>query len=137
VFGRFGKIALALACLAALALGGAALAGAFERDPDVEDVEVLLDENLEVVGTERDWDDDARRGPSTGPSDAQRLTDQDARRAGEAALRVAGGGRVESVERSDDPGEAYEVEVVRGGQEIDVALDKGFKPVRNARYDDE
>lgn len=52
-------------------------------------------------------------------------------------MRIAGGGSVESVERSDDPGEAYEIEVVRSGQEIDVALDEGFRQVRNTRYDDD
>ena len=40
------------------------------------------------------------------------------------------------LDRSDDPGEAYEVEVIKDGREYDVALDADFRPVPNRRYED-
>src|SRR5688500_3254505 len=52
-----------------------------------------------------------------------------------AALAITGGGRVVEIDRSEDPGEAYEVEVVRDGREIDVALDAQLRRVPNVRYD--
>lgn len=178
---RLMRGAFVLSCLAAFALGGAALAGAFDDrgggpvsaedaaragsagvraagggellsvertddggaawDVDVlrdgNEVEVLLDASLRVLHTERDWESTAPPGARFQDADDRPLSPEQARRAGEAAVRVAGGGSIESVERSDDPGEAYEIEVVRPGQEIDVALDEDFRPVRNARYDDD
>ena len=53
-------------------------------------------------------------------------TDRD--RVGAAAVQAVGGGTVLDVETSDDPGEAYEVEVRKAdGSEVDVALDKDMK----------
>lgn len=165
------KVAIALSCLAAFALGGAALAGAFETrggpaasgddtakageaavraagggeilsversdddgatwDVDVlrdgREIEVLLDERLATIG--------APRVAESADAGDQPLSPDQARRAGDAALRAAGGGSVESVERSDDPGEAYEVEVTRTGRETDVTLDEEFGIVRSASDD--
>ena len=46
-------------------------------------------------------------------------------RVGAAATQAVGGGTVVEVETSDDPGEAYEVEVhLDDGSEMDVALDR-------------
>jgi hypothetical protein len=54
-------------------------------------------------------------------------------RAGNAATRAVGGGTVLDVETSDDPGEAYEVEVRKtDGTEVDVALDKDLKVITQA-----
>jgi uncharacterized membrane protein YkoI len=98
---------------------------------DGREIEVWLDEQLRPAGTEPDPDDDVGTPGTRFPEeDDLPLTAEQARQAGQAALRVAGGGSVESVERSDDPGEAYEVEVTRGAREVDVALDEGFRPVR-------
>ena len=52
-------------------------------------------------------------------------------------MRVVGGGSVESAGRSDDLGESYEIEVVRAGREIDVALDARFRPMARARADED
>lgn len=68
--------------------------------------------------------------------DDRPLRPGEARRAREAALRVTGGGTVSEVDRSDDPGESYEVEVLKDGREHDIALDLDFEPVQNRRYDD-
>lgn len=64
------------------------------------------------------------------------LWPEEERRARAAALRVTSGGAVSEVDRSDDPGEAYEVEVIKDGREFDIALDLDFRQVRNRRYDD-
>lgn len=70
-------------------------------------------------------------------ADAERpLTGFELERASSAALREVGGGTVAEVERSDDPGEAYELEVIEGSSETDVALDARFRPVPNLPYDD-
>lgn len=53
-----------------------------------------------------------------------------------AALSYAGGGTVGDIDRSDDIGEAYEVEVLTDRGELDVALDQDLKRVPNLRYDD-
>jgi hypothetical protein len=51
-------------------------------------------------------------------------------------MRVAGGGVVTDIDRSDDIDEAYEVEVVSDAGEIDIALNDRFERVPNLRYDD-
>lgn len=54
-----------------------------------------------------------------------------------AAVRVAGGGTATDVETSDDPGEAYEVDVRRGdGSEVEVTLDKDLKVLHQEHDDD-
>lgn len=54
-----------------------------------------------------------------------------------AAVEVAGGGEAVDVEESDDPGEAYEVEVrLADGTEIDVTLDRDLRVVAQDRDDD-
>jgi hypothetical protein len=57
-------------------------------------------------------------------------------RVSRAALTIAGGGTVSDVDRSDDLGEAYEVEVQTDAGEVDIALDGGLARVPNLRYDD-
>ena len=52
-----------------------------------------------------------------------------------AALRVTKGGAAAELDRSDDPGEANEVEVMKDGREHDVASE-AFRPVPNRRYED-
>lgn len=53
-----------------------------------------------------------------------------------AATKAAGGGEAVEVEKSDDLGEAYEVEVRVDGREVDVTLDEDLKPVADDRDDD-
>ncbi|NGZ99857.1 hypothetical protein G5V59_04950 [Nocardioides sp. W3-2-3] len=53
-----------------------------------------------------------------------------------AATKAAGGGEAVEVERSDDRGEAYEVEVRTDGREVEVTLDEDLKPVAEDRDDD-
>ena len=94
------KIAAAVAALAALALGGAAIAGA--------------------TGGE---DDD--RGDGDGA-----LSATTAKRAGQAALQATGGGSLGQMERDGEKGATYEVEVTKtDGSQVDVRLDERFKTV--------
>jgi hypothetical protein len=74
--------------------------------------------------------------PRAADADDRPLSPEEEDRAREAALRVTGGGEVVEFDRSDDPGEAYEVEVFKDGREHDVALDLDFEPVPNRRYED-
>lgn len=53
-----------------------------------------------------------------------------------AAISVVGGGEAVDVESSDDPGEAYEVEVrLEDGTEVDVTLDENLDVVTTDRDD--
>jgi hypothetical protein len=69
-------------------------------------------------------------------SDDVPLGKTEARQVGRAALQAAGGGTVVEIGRSDDPGEAYEVEVLTARGEIDIALDQNLHRVQNLAYDD-
>lgn len=66
------------------------------------------------------------------------LTGPVAERASAAGLRATGGGRVLEVERGDDPGAAYEVEI-RGadGNVSEVLLDSKFALLRIVEGDDD
>jgi len=74
--------------------------------------------------------------PVTDPDD-QPISDSEANHVSKAALVIAGGGTVTDLDRSDDPGEAWEVEVTTDdGSELDVALDENLNRVENTPYDD-
>lgn len=56
----------------------------------------------------------------------------------EAALNETGGGTVAEIERSDDADVAYEVEVtLDNSDEVEVALDKNFQPVKTETEQDD
>jgi len=64
------------------------------------------------------------------------VTGSSAREAADAALRATGGGTVLEVERGDDPGVAYEVEVRKTyGGIAEVMLDGDFKVIGQATDD--
>jgi uncharacterized membrane protein YkoI len=55
----------------------------------------------------------------------------------QAALKSTGGGRVLEVEREDDGGSGWEVEVAHNdGRQVEVHLDSHFKPVGSRADDD-
>ena len=63
-------------------------------------------------------------GGTVWAASADEVTGDERARVAAAAERAAGGGDVLDVETSDDPGEAYEVEVrLADGTEVDVTLD--------------
>jgi len=113
------KLVAALLALVVIAGAGVLIAGALGED-DLPEV---------VTRSERPPE------PDNDSDDAQ-LSAREERRASAAALKVTGGGTVAELDRSDDRGEAYEVEVIKDGREHDVALDADFRPVPNARYGD-
>jgi len=75
-------------------------------------------------------------GAATAVIDDAPLTPAEARRVGAAAAAAVGGGTAVEIDRSDDPGEAYEVEVMTARGEVDVALDDNLRRVENVPYDD-
>lgn len=72
-------------------------------------------------------------------SDDVRATGADAEKAKAkaAALKAVGTGRVGSVETENEPGSAWEVEVVRpDGTEVEATLDSAYRSVGVERDDD-
>jgi hypothetical protein len=70
------------------------------------------------------------------PDDIQ-MTGPDAEKAKAAALKAVGTGRVASVETENEPGSAWEVEIVRpDGTEIEATLDSAYRSVGVERDDD-
>ncbi len=95
------KIVAGVAALAALALGGAAIAGATGGG------------------------DTSDRGDGDGE-----LSAAVEKQAGQAALKLTGGGTLGQIERDDEKGATYEVEVNRAdGSQVDVRLDDQFGKV--------
>lgn len=128
------KVIATTALVVVAAFGGALLAGALGDDREV----VSFDSRGAAVPA-IDATDDNRglvKPAIVDDADDVPVTGGELRRVQEAALRAAGGGMITEVDRSDDPGEAYEVEVVRNGFDTDVALDGALRRVRNASYDD-
>jgi uncharacterized membrane protein YkoI len=111
------KIVLALAALAVLAFGGAALAGAASGG------DAARPTATQSADDDRD-DADEREQP---------VARADAERARDAAVKAVGGGRAGEVERTDDRGAEYEVEVTTSdGRDVDVELDRAFAVVSTA-----
>jgi hypothetical protein len=73
---------------------------------------------------------------AVGGDSEEQVSGPEADRAKQAAVEAVGGGRVVGVERDDDGGAAWEVEVQRGGRELEVALDGNLKPVGSETEDD-
>ncbi|MCR6031554.1 hypothetical protein GGQ22_08845 [Nocardioides sp. zg-579] len=112
------------------------------RLPDGGEVDVALDQDLALVGQDTDDRDDTDDTDDTddidGPGDRDaddRVLDPAERKAAEkAALDAVGGGTVTDVEASDDPGEAYDVEVrATDGTEWDVELDADLQVLRKTQ----
>ena len=111
--------------------------------PDGQEVDVDLDEDFKVVGTDpavipTSGAPSATATPTTGTStgDDDDLTGQVLADASKAALAETGGGRITDSSANDDVDDddgdhAYEVEVtLDNGDEVSVDLDKNFKVVR-------
>ncbi|WP_211882665.1 PepSY domain-containing protein [Pseudarthrobacter albicanus] len=107
------------AASAAVVLGGVSIAvAASQQSRDVQPrngIPVLV----KVADIERDDDSD---------SPAQPLSTEDRDKAGNAALAKVGQGSVRDVEREDDGGSAYEVEIrLNDGSEVEVQLGADFQ----------
>ena len=68
--------------------------------------------------------------------DDENVTGPEADRAKQAAVAVAGGGRAVGVEREDEGTAAWEVEVQRDGQTVEVKLTGDLKRAGVERDDD-
>jgi hypothetical protein len=119
------KLGAVLVVLALLTAGGALAVLSLAQGDPPEVVTLTPDSGGRVLTP----------GPSVEQDEGALWPDEE-RRARAAALRITGGGRVSEVDRSDDPGEAYEVEVIKDGREYDIALDLDFEQVPNRRFDD-
>jgi hypothetical protein len=75
---------------------------------------------------------------AVGGDSEERVTGPEADRAAKAAVDAIGGGRAVGVERDDDDGEAWEVEVVRpDGSEVEVLLTRDLQEVGTETEDDQ
>lgn len=106
--------------------------GAYEVEVTLEngdEISVRLDDSYAVIGTENEGSDDAETEDGTDDATTP-LTDDEKASAEKAALAEVDG-TVTDVDRSDDAGHAYEVEVTRAdGTDVDLELDETFAVVR-------
>jgi uncharacterized membrane protein YkoI len=118
---RFKKLLLGLAALAALAMGGSALAGAASSGNDnaaQERSEAAEGPEQGAENEAADTDDvrDEEGGGSLGAALKARVK--------QAALAHTCGGTVNAMERDSEDGATYEVEVTKiDGSQVDVRLD--------------
>jgi hypothetical protein len=73
---------------------------------------------------------------AVGGDSEEQVTGPDADRAKQAAVKAVGGGNAVGVERDDGDGAAWEVEVNKGGAELEVRLDSDLKLVGRDSDDD-
>jgi uncharacterized membrane protein YkoI len=128
---KLKKILLAVVALAALAMGGGAIAGATSGSgtdtPAKEQGQPAEGaENTNESATESA--DAADKGSADDEHGDSLVTGADADRAKAAALDATKGGTARDVERTDENGAGYDVEVTKAdGSQVDVQLDAGFK----------
>jgi uncharacterized membrane protein YkoI len=112
------------------------------RQDDGTEVDVSLDKNLamisqDVEGRETNDEDGDGEARSSGSESGDRALSPAERTAAErVAVNAVGGGTVTEVDASDDPGEAYDVDVrAPDGTEWDVELDSDFKVLHKTADD--
>jgi uncharacterized membrane protein YkoI len=109
--------------------------------PNGTDIDVELDDSFAVTNSPPKAAEFATDAPSATPpadptdaapstagsGDDQPLTGDTLKKASDAALKAAGGGKVTETSGSDDADHAYEVDVLMpDGQDLTVELDKSF-----------
>ena len=121
-----GKKAVLITGIAAAAviLGGATVAVAASTQTAalrLPDAGVNLDRSVRAAAVEAPWQDDD-------DSNLAALTAEDRDKAGNAALAKVGQGTVSEVERENEGGSAYEVEVrLNDGTQVEVQLGSDFQ----------
>jgi uncharacterized membrane protein YkoI len=119
---------LAVGAVAALAGGGAAIAGAAGSPGDTPTASLATSADDEAPGAR---DDESGRDDGEGTP----VTGSELDRASAVALDATGGGQVTGSEKNDEEG-YYEIEVTRDdGTEVDVHLDRHLN-VLDASADD-
>ncbi len=141
---RIKKASMGLAALAALALGGGALAqagssggdkagaeersGAGERERSYADTDDVQHEGKDDEEGENGAED-AGEQEEAGEED-ESVSGPGAEKAKAAAVGITNGGTANSVERDDENGATWEVEVTKpDGQTVDVRLDESYELV--------
>jgi uncharacterized membrane protein YkoI len=120
---RIKKVLMGVAALAALALGGAAIAGAVSGN-DATTTEQAQQQTRQS-GTDADQTRDKGQR-----SDETPLTGETATKVEEAALAEVGGGTVERVETDANGNAAYEAHIVADdGTRVTVYIDEQFNVV--------
>ena len=128
---KLKKALLGIAALAALALGGSALAQAGDDGSGGASAKSSEAAEHESAAEERDDRDEGKDddGGEPGNQDEQ-ATGPGADRAKAAALRATGGGEANAVERDTEGGATWEVEVTRSnGKTVDVRLDEAYQVI--------
>lgn len=131
-FWRRKPVWITAVVVGALALGGAGAAYAVDEFGDADDDRVAAAPNSDRDGAVIDDDDATGTTDDRDTRDADDipLTQAESDAATKAALAEAKGGTVTDVDRSDDPGEAFEVDVLLdNGDELEVALDADYAVV--------
>jgi len=126
-----GVVAVAIVIVAGVVANGA-------LSDDDDDPVVIAPTASALPEASDDQPASASQADVTGTTDADDvpLSQGEMDRAEKAAIEIAGGGSVTDMDRSDDLGEAYEVEVLTDAGEVDVALDEKFERVPNQPYED-
>jgi hypothetical protein len=134
---RTTLIAFAVAGVMALVAAGAlgALLAGDDDETDQEPTATLALPASEVA-TQSAPTPEAGTAAVMPDADDAPIAAADLRRIEAAALELAGAGEVTEIDRSDDAGEAYEVEVLTDAGVVDIALDENLRRVPNLRYDE-
>jgi hypothetical protein len=123
---KFKGAAITAAVIAALALGGTAIAGAAGGGSHSNSG----DRSIANQASRRGSDDTKTEKREKKPE--KPITGQALQRAKAVALTATGGGKVTDSEVGDEEG-AYEVEVTRAdGSQVDVHLDKRFNVINQS-----
>lgn len=132
------KIVAVVATAAALVLGAVLITQ--DDDDDSDDALISQTSSPSEAPTQEvpldDANDTLESQQQTVEADDQPISNSEADKVAKAALDIAGGGTVTDLDRSDDPGEAWEIEITQGATEIDIALDENLDRVQNTSYDD-
>jgi uncharacterized membrane protein YkoI len=146
---KLKKILAGVAALAALALGGAALAqagggsdqsatpagtSATENEPgeaqEAPDAAGAADDQDQPGDAADSSESESGNGQDAGDDGDQNVTGSAADQATAAALRITHGGTANSVERDSENGATWEVEVTKpDGNTVDVRLDANYQLV--------
>jgi hypothetical protein len=115
------KVVIATVLVAALAAGTAALVGSSQAKPKTASAAL-------TVSRARAADEGGNEGTNDGEG---RESGPEADRAKAAALRATGGGHVNAVERDNEDGATWEVEVTKNdGQTVDVREDANYNVMK-------
>jgi uncharacterized membrane protein YkoI len=129
---KLKRLLIPVAAVAALAVGGAAIAGAAGNDSSSQEPQSVA-ANEDEGATESE-DEGATESEDEGADDSandseQPIAGSDIDQASAAALKATGGGQVTETEVGDEES-YYEVEVTRDdGSQVDVQLDRSFNVV--------